>query len=49
LKKGYKWWFEGKLLSLFSCPAYVGLGNAGAFALFEKGELKMFVFGNHQQ
>jgi hypothetical protein len=27
----------------------VGLGNAGAFALFEKGELKMFVFGNHQQ
>ncbi|OEU42026.1 serine/threonine protein phosphatase [Methanosarcina sp. Ant1] len=49
LEKGYKWWFEGKLLSLFSCPDYVGLGNAGAFALFEKGELKMFVFGNHQQ
>jgi diadenosine tetraphosphatase ApaH/serine/threonine PP2A family protein phosphatase len=44
LKKGYKWWFGGKLLSLFSCPDYVGLENAGALALFEKGELKLFVF-----
>jgi serine/threonine-protein phosphatase PP1 catalytic subunit len=32
------------LLSLFSCPDYVGLGNDGAFALFEKGELELFVF-----
>ena len=44
LEKGYKWWFDGKLLSLFSCPDYVGLGNAGAFALFEKGELKTVCF-----
>lgn len=44
LKKGYKWWFDRKLLSLFSCPDYVGLKNNGAFALFEKGELKLFVF-----
>jgi len=44
LENGYKWWFDGKLLSLFSCPNYVGLGNAGAFALFEKGELKLIVF-----
>jgi serine/threonine-protein phosphatase PP1 catalytic subunit len=44
LEKGYKWWFDGKLLSLFSCPDYVGFGNDGAFALFEKGELKLFVF-----
>ena len=44
LEKGYKWWFDGKLLSLFSCPDYVGLGNAGAFAILENGELKLFVF-----
>lgn len=49
LEKGYKWWFEGKLLSLFSCPDYVGLGNAAAFALFEKEEIKLFVFGNQQE
>jgi serine/threonine-protein phosphatase PP1 catalytic subunit len=44
LEKGYKWWFDGKLLSLFSCPDYVGFGNYGAFALFENGELRLFVF-----
>ena len=49
LEKGYKWWFDGKLLSLFSCPDYVGLGNAAAFALFEKGEIKLFVFGNQDE
>ncbi len=43
LEKGYKWWFDGKLLSLFSCPNYVGYKNNGAFALFEKGELELFV------
>ena len=31
LEKGYKWWFGGKLLSLFSCPNYVGFGNAWGF------------------
>jgi diadenosine tetraphosphatase ApaH/serine/threonine PP2A family protein phosphatase len=49
LKKGYQWWFDGKLLSLFSCPNYVGLGNAAAFALFEKGEIKLFVFENQDE
>ncbi|MDR7664642.1 metallophosphoesterase [Methanosarcina sp. Z-7115] len=49
LKKGYQWWFDGKLLSLFSCPNYVGLGNDAAFALFEKGEIKLFVFGNQDE
>jgi diadenosine tetraphosphatase ApaH/serine/threonine PP2A family protein phosphatase len=44
LEKGYEWWFEGKLLSLFSCPDYVGLGNAGAISLLENGEIKLFVF-----
>jgi len=47
-EEGYKWWFDGKLLSLFSCPDYVGQKNNGAFAIFEKGELKLFVFGNQQ-
>lgn len=47
-KEGYKWWFDGKLLSLFSCPDYVGQKNDGAFAIFEKGELKLFVFVNQQ-
>jgi diadenosine tetraphosphatase ApaH/serine/threonine PP2A family protein phosphatase len=45
-EEGYKWWFDGKLLSIFSCPGYVGHRNNGAFAIFEKGELKVFVFGN---
>jgi serine/threonine-protein phosphatase PP1 catalytic subunit len=49
LENGYKWWFDGKLLSLFSCPDYVGLGNAAAFALLEKEEIKLFVFGSRQE
>lgn len=49
LEKGYKWWFDGKLLSLFSCPDYVGLGNTGAFAILENGELRLFVFRNQQE
>jgi diadenosine tetraphosphatase ApaH/serine/threonine PP2A family protein phosphatase len=49
LEKGYKWWFDGKLLSLFSCPDYVGIGNAGAFALLENGELKLFVFRSQHE
>lgn len=49
LENGYKWWFDGKLLSLFSCPDYVGLGNAGAFVLLENGELKIVVFEMHHE
>ncbi len=49
LEKGYKWWFDGKLLSLFSCPDYVGLGNAAAFALLEKEDIKLLVFRNQQE
>ena len=48
-EEGYKWWFDGKLLSLFSCPDYVGQKNYGAFAIFEKGELKLSVFGNQYE
>ena len=46
LEEGDKWWFDGKLLSIFSCPGYVGQRNNGAFAIFEKGKLQVFVFGN---
>ncbi|KKG15953.1 serine/threonine protein phosphatase [Methanosarcina sp. 2.H.T.1A.6] len=49
LRTGYEWWFDGKLLSLFSCPDYVGLGNAAAFALLENEELKIITFGNRSQ
>ncbi|MFZ2499406.1 MAG: serine/threonine protein phosphatase [Methanosarcina sp.] len=49
LETGYKWWFDGKLLSLFSCPDYAGIGNDAAFSLFENKELEIFVFGNQQK
>ena len=49
LETGYKWWFEEKLLSLFSCPDYVGFGNDAAFAVFEKDELNIFVFGSDEE
>jgi serine/threonine-protein phosphatase PP1 catalytic subunit len=45
---GYKWWFDGKLLSLFSCPDYVGFGNSAAFSLLENGELKIYTFGDQK-
>jgi serine/threonine-protein phosphatase PP1 catalytic subunit len=44
LRTGYEWWFDGKLLSLFSCPDYVGLGNAAAFGLMKKEEIKIITF-----
>jgi serine/threonine-protein phosphatase PP1 catalytic subunit len=44
-EEGYKWWFDGKLLSIFSCPRYVGQENDGAFVLLDNGQLKLFVFG----
>jgi serine/threonine-protein phosphatase PP1 catalytic subunit len=45
LETGYKWWFDGKLLSLFSIPDYCGRKGMGAFALMEKGQIEIFVFG----
>ncbi|WP_406661497.1 metallophosphoesterase [Methanolobus sp. ZRKC3] len=45
LDKGYKWWFDGKLLSLFSTPDYCESKNLGAFAFLENGCLEIFVFG----
>lgn len=44
IRTGYEWWFDGKLLSLFSCPDYVGLGNAAAFGLMKREEVKIITF-----
>ena len=44
IRTGYEWWFDGKLLSLFSCPDYVGLGNAAAFGLMKRDEVKIITF-----
>ncbi|MDW7733265.1 MAG: metallophosphoesterase [Methanolobus sp.] len=45
LKEGYEWWFEKRLLSLFSTPEYCGYHNNGAFATFENGNMNVHVFG----
>ncbi len=45
LETGYKWWFDGKLLSMFSIPDYCGMKGKGAFALMEKGNIEIFAFG----
>jgi len=37
LEDGYRWWFGGKLLSLFSIPDYCGMGNLGAVGVVEEG------------
>jgi serine/threonine-protein phosphatase PP1 catalytic subunit len=41
---GYRWWFGGKLLSLFSAPNYCGRDNTGAFAIYEAGKLTLYIF-----
>lgn len=55
LMDGCEWWFDGKLLSLFSTPYYCGLNNDGAFAFIEHDEwktldeeMKTFVFGRSE-
>ena len=37
LEEGYRWWFGGKLLSLFSIPDHCGMGNLGAVGVVEEG------------
>jgi diadenosine tetraphosphatase ApaH/serine/threonine PP2A family protein phosphatase len=37
LKNGYKWWFGGRLLSLFSVPDHCGIGNLGAVGIINEG------------
>jgi Diadenosine tetraphosphatase and related serine/threonine protein phosphatases len=45
LSNGYKWWFEKRLLSLFSTPEYIGNPNVAAFSVLKGRELSIFVFG----
>ncbi|MBP1908524.1 metallophosphoesterase [Methanolobus bombayensis] len=42
---GYAWCFDRKLLSIFSCPEYIGKSNNASFALLNDNELSIFVFG----
>ncbi|MEA1985800.1 MAG: hypothetical protein U9N13_09160 [Euryarchaeota archaeon] len=35
---GVKWWFGGRLLSLFSAPGYGGRGDLGAVGVVKDGE-----------
>jgi serine/threonine-protein phosphatase PP1 catalytic subunit len=45
LMSGYRWYFDKKLLSLFSTPEYIGADNRGAFALLRNSEMDIYVFG----
>jgi len=46
LKDGYRWWFGGKLLSLFSVPDHCGMGNLGAVGVVEEGgHVEVVTFG----
>ena len=47
LQNGYQWWFDGKLLSLFSCPYYCGESNNGAYAIFNRGSISVHTFKNY--
>jgi hypothetical protein len=46
---GYKWWYEGKLLSLVSAPAESETFNRGAFAVVKNGQLDIFSFGDLEE
>jgi serine/threonine-protein phosphatase PP1 catalytic subunit len=46
LEDGYRWWFGGRLLSLFSVPDHCGMGNLGAVGVVgEDGDLEVVTFG----
>ncbi|MDK2830325.1 metallophosphoesterase [Methanolobus sp. WCC1] len=47
--KGYKWWYEGKLLSLVSAPARNETFTRGAFAVVMNGQLDIFSFGDLEE
>jgi diadenosine tetraphosphatase ApaH/serine/threonine PP2A family protein phosphatase len=42
-EKGYKFWFDRKLLSLFSSFNYCGKGNKGAYAEYKDKKLDLYV------
>jgi serine/threonine-protein phosphatase PP1 catalytic subunit len=43
---GYEWWFDGKLVSLFSSINYHGRKNKGAFGIYEDKSLALYIFDN---
>jgi serine/threonine-protein phosphatase PP1 catalytic subunit len=46
LEEGYRWWFWGRLLSLFSVPDHCGMGNLGAVGVVEEGgNIEVVTFG----
>ena len=46
LEDGYRWWFGGKLLSLFSVPNHCGMGNGAAAGVVEEGgDVEVVTFG----
>ena len=44
LEDGYQWWFDRKLLSLFSSTNYCGKRNTGAFVEYKDKKLKLYQF-----
>jgi serine/threonine-protein phosphatase PP1 catalytic subunit len=46
---GYKWWYEGKLLSLVSAPARNETFTRGAFAVVKNGQMDIFSFGDLEE
>lgn len=46
---GYKWWYDGNLLSLFSSPGQYEHINNGAFALVKNGHLTLFLYDNEEE
>jgi len=46
LEDGYRWWFGGRLLSLFSVPDHCGMGNGAAVGVVEEGgNVEVVTFG----
>jgi serine/threonine-protein phosphatase PP1 catalytic subunit len=46
---GYKWWYDGKLLSLHSAPQDKEDSFCGAFAVVKDGELTIYSFGDEDE
>lgn len=44
-REGYKWYFNGKLLSLYSTPNCRSLSNNAAFAVIRGENTEIFIFG----
>ncbi|WP_094228823.1 metallophosphoesterase [Methanolobus psychrotolerans] len=48
LFEGYAWWFDKRLLSLFSTPEYTGKNNVAAFSTLISRELSIHKFGRSE-